>query len=204
LTQYQLRNGKPIFMDEFKRLVAEFRKLPAVGQKTAWRYAYGVVNMSESDAKAFADAIIEAKNKIKFCVQCGDYTTIETCPRCLEADKSVICVVEEPKDIRAFEKIGSYNGLYHVLQGSLDFQKGIGADNLRIKELLTRLSGVLEVIIATNPSVSGEMTAVYLAKLIKPLNIKVTRLAHGIPMGSEIEYADEVTLMRAFDDRKEL
>jgi len=191
-------------MEECKRLIAEFRKLPAVGQKTAWRYAYGIVNMSDGDAKSFAEAILDVKKNIRFCKECGDYTTHEVCERCKEADNTVICVVEDPKDIRAFEKIGSYNGLYHVLNGSLDFQKGIGADNLRIKELLTRLMGVSEIIIATNPDISGEMTAVYLAQLIKPLNIKVTRLAHGIPMGSEIEYADEVTLLRAFDDRKEL
>jgi recombination protein RecR len=113
-------------------------------------------------------------------------------------------VVEEPRDINAFEKLGTYNGLYHVLHGALDFQKGIGADQIRIRELLTRLNGVTEVIIATNPDVSGEMTATYLSQLLKPLGIKVTRLAHGIPMGSEIEYADEMTLGRALNDRREI
>ena len=155
-------------------------------------------------AEKVQDAIQEAKENIRFCSECGNYTDKEVCERCLTADKTVICVVEEPRDIQAFEKMGTYNGLYHVLHGALDFQKGVGAEQIRIKELLSRLDGVKEVILATNPDVSGEMTATYLAQLLKPLGIKVTRLASGIPMGSEIEYADEMTLSRALADRKEI
>lgn len=190
--------------EALSRLVAEFRKLPAVGLKTASRYAYSILEMSEADAEDFANAVIEARRKIHICKLCGDYTEGEICQRCQTADKSTILVVGEPKDIRAIEKLGTYNGLYHALHGLLDFRKGVGAENIRIKELLERLHGVKEVILATNPDISGEMTANYLAGLIKPMGIKVTRLAHGIPMGSEIEYADEMTLERALDDRKEL
>lgn len=190
--------------EALSRLVAEFRKLPAVGLKTASRYAYSILEMTEADAEDFANAVIEARRKIHICKLCGDYTEGEICQRCQTADKSTILVVGEPKDIRAIEKLGTYNGLYHALHGLLDFRKGVGAENIRIKELLERLNGVKEVILATNPDISGEMTANYLAGLIKPMGIKVTRLAHGIPMGSEIEYADEMTLERALDDRKEL
>lgn len=188
--------------EALQRLIAEFRKLPAVGLKTATRYAFAVIDMSEGEADDFAEAIRQAKEEIHFCSLCGNYTDQKVCEHCQTADKSVICVVEEPRDIQAFEKLGTYNGLYHVLHGALDFQKGIGADRIRIKELLSRLDGVKEVIIATNPDVSGEMTATYLAQLLKPLGITVTRLAHGIPMGSEIEYADEMTLGKALADRK--
>ncbi len=188
--------------EALQRLIAEFRKLPAVGLKTATRYAFAVIDMSEGEADDFAEAIRQAKEEIHFCSLCGNYTDQEVCEHCQTADKSVICVVEEPRDIQAFEKLGTYNGLYHVLHGALDFQKGIGADRIRIKELLSRLDGVKEVIIATNPDVSGEMTATYLAQLLKPLGVTVTRLAHGIPMGSEIEYADEMTLGKALADRK--
>lgn len=186
------------------KLIAAFRKLPAVGMKSAERYAYAVLKMSKEEAEDFANAILEAKEKIHICPECGDYTDLEVCERCQTADKSVICVVGEPKDIHAIEKIGSYNGMYHALHGLLDFRKGVGVDNIRIKELLNRLEGVKEVILATNPDISGEMTANYIAGLIKPMGIKVTRLAHGIPMGSEIEYADEMTLGRALSDRKEM
>ena len=190
--------------EALSKLIASFRKLPAVGLKTATRYAYHLIDMSEEEVRDFVDAIEEAKETIHFCAECGNYTDQEVCERCKNADKTTICVVEEPRDINAFEKLGTYNGLYHVLHGALDFQKGIGADQIRIRELLTRLNGVKEVIIATNPDVSGEMTATYLSQLLKPLGIKVTRLAHGIPMGSEIEYADEMTLGRALNDRREI
>ena len=190
--------------ESLSKLIAQFRKLPAVGLKTATRYAFHLIDMKDEDVADFIDAIQEAKENIRFCSECGNYTDKEVCERCLTADKTVICVVEEPRDIQAFEKMGTYNGLYHVLHGALDFQKGVGAEQIRIKELLSRLDGVKEVILATNPDVSGEMTATYLAQLLKPLGIKVTRLASGIPMGSEIEYADEMTLSRALADRKEI
>ncbi len=184
-------------------LIAEFRKLPAVGLKTATRYAYSIIDMSDDEAMEFADAVRRAKAEIHFCGECGNYTDRDVCERCLTADKRVICVVAEPRDIQAFEKLGTYE-VYHVLHGTLDFQKGIGAEQIRLKELLERLDGVEEVIVATNPDVSGEMTAAYIARLIKPLGIKVTRLAHGIPIGSEIEYTDEMTLGKALSDRKEI
>jgi recombination protein RecR len=186
------------------RLIANFRKLPAVGQKTAARYAYGILDMSDEEVSEFVDAITDAKKTIHFCKQCGNYTDLEVCEHCQTADKSILCIVKEPRDILAFEKMGGYHGLYHVLGGTLDFQKGITAETLRIKELLLRLDGVKEVIIALDADIGGEMTSVYLSQLLKPLNIAVTRLAHGIPMGSEIEYADEMTLSRALADRKPL
>lgn len=190
--------------ETLSRLIGEFRKLPSVGYKTAMRYAYRIIDMSDAEVSEFARAILEAKATIKFCKLCGNYTDKDICERCNTADSSIICVVKEPRDILAFEKMGSYNGLYHVLHGTIDFQKGIGAEDIRIRELLSRTDGVKEIILATNADISGEMTAAYIAKLIKPLGIKVTRLAHGIPMGSEIEYADEATLQRALSDRKEL
>ena len=190
--------------EALSKLIASFRKLPTVGLKTATRYAYHLIDMKDEEVAEFIEAIQEAKETIHFCEECGNYTDQEVCERCNNADKSIICVVEQPRDIQAFEKMGTYNGLYHVLHGALDFQKGIGAEQIRIKELLARLDGVQEVILATNPDVSGEMTATYLAQLLKPLGVKVTRLASGIPMGSEIEYADEMTLSRALNDRKEI
>lgn len=191
-------------LEALSRLIANLRKLPAVGQKSATRYAYGIIDMSQTEVDELVCAILNAKETIKFCTKCGNYTDLDVCEHCLTADKSTICVVKEPRDIIAFEKMGSYGGLYHVLGGTLDFQKGITSERLRIKELLLRLDGVQEVIIALDPDVSGEMTAVYLAQLLKPLGVKATRLAHGIPMGSEIEYADEMTLSRALADRKPL
>ncbi|MGN1042538.1 MAG: recombination mediator RecR [Christensenellales bacterium] len=185
-------------------LIAKFRSLPGVGIKTATRYAYSVIEKDASYAKEFAEALIEAKNKIHFCKECGNYTDSEICEICASRDKSTICVVAEPKDIAPFEKMGDYDGVYHVLHGVIDFQKGISAEDIRIKELISRLDGVKEVIIATNPDIGGELTATYIANLIKPLGITVSRLAYGISVGSEIEYADELTLQRALKDRKKL
>ena len=190
--------------DAMSALIARFRALPGVGAKTAARYAYAVLGFSEEEAEQFAAAIVDAKRKIHFCKECGTYTDKEICDLCVTRDKSVICVVAEPKDIAAVEKTGEFKGVYHVLHGVIDFQKGIGAENIRIKELLARLSGVKEVIVATNPDIGGELTATYLANQIKPLGIKVSRLAYGISVGSEIEYADELTLQRALKDRKTL
>lgn len=186
------------------RLVAQFRTLPGVGLKTATRYAYSVIEKDEDYAREFARNIIEAKEKIHFCRECGNYTDADVCEICLSRDRSVICVVAEPKDVAPFEKMGDFGGVYHVLHGVVDFQKGIGVEDIRIKELLARLSGVKEVIVATNPDIGGELTATYLANQIKPLGITVSRLAYGISVGSEIEYADELTLQRALKDRKTL
>lgn len=192
--------------ESLTRLTAAFRKLPAVGQKTALRYAYSIIDMPKEDVDDFLDAVRTAKDNVRFCSVCGDYTEGEAvCPRCQENHADVICVVKEPKDILAIEKMGAFQGAYHVLHGALDFQKGVGPDQLRIKELLSRLDGnVKEVIIATNYDISGEMTATYLSQLLKPLGVKVSRLAYGISMGTEIEFTDEMTLQKAFLDRKSL
>ena len=195
-----------IFIEPLGKLINEFSKLPGVGKKTAQRYAYKIIDMSESDARAFADAIIGAKRKIKYCSVCGNFTEEETCSICRTRDKSVICVVKEPKDVLAIEKLHEFKGVYHVLHGTIDPMAGVGPNDIRIRELLARLNenDVKEVIVATNPDVSGDATAMYLARLIKPLGITVSRLAHGIPVGSEIEYTDDITLTRAFVERNQL
>ena len=192
-----------IYIESIGKLVNEFSKLPGVGKKTAQRYAYKVIDMPEAEAKAFADAILGVKRKVKYCKICGNFTEEEECGICRVRDKSVICVVKEPKDVAAIEKLREFKGVYHVLHGVIDPLAGIGPNDIRIRELLARIheGGVKEVIVATNPDVSGDATAMYLAKLIKPLEVTVTRLAHGIPIGSEIEYTDDVTLARAFVER---
>ena len=191
-------------IDSLNNLVAQFTKLPGVGQKTAQRYAYSVINMPKEEAKIFSEAIMEVKEKVHFCKVCGNYTDEDVCDICKTRDKSIICVVKDPKDIDAFEKIKDYKGVYHVLHGTLSPLSGIGPNDIRIKELISRLSDVKEVIMATNPDVEGEATAMYIAKLIKPMGIKVTRIASGVSMGSDIEYTDEVTLSRALQDRKDI
>ena len=195
-----------IFIEPLGKLINEFSKLPGVGKKTAQRYAYKVIDMSESDARAFADAILGAKRKIKYCSVCGNFTEEETCGICKTRESSVVCVVKEPKDVLAIEKLHEFKGVYHVLHGVIDPLSGIGPNDIRIRELLARLQqgDVKEVIVATNPDVSGDATAMYIAKLIKPFDITVTRLAHGIPIGSEIEYTDDVTLARAFVERNKM
>ncbi len=193
-----------IYDGPLAKLIAQFTKLPGVGSKTAQRYAYKIVNMSTQEVEEFAKTLIDTKNNVHYCKICGNYTDKEVCDVCQKRDNSIICVVKEPKDIVAFEKVKDFKGVYHVLHGTLNPLMGIGVEDIRIKELLGRLDGVKEVIMATNPDVEGEATAVYIARLIKPMGIKVTRLASGISMGSDIEYADEVTLSRALNDRKEL
>ena len=195
-----------IFIEPIGKLVNEFSKLPGVGKKTAQRYAYKIIDMTESEARAFADAIIGVKRKVRYCKICGNFTEEETCGICRVRDKSVICVVKEPKDVAAIEKLREFKGVYHVLHGVIDPLSGVGPNDIRIRELLSRIheGDVKEVIIATNPDVSGDATAMYIAKLVKPLDITVSRLAHGIPIGSEIEYADDVTLTRAFVERNKL
>ena len=192
-----------IFIEPIGKLINEFSKLPGVGKKTAQRYAYKIVNMSESEAKEFADAILGVKRKVKYCKVCGNFTEEEVCGICRTREKSTVCVVKEPKDVIAIEKLHEFKGVYHVLHGVIDPLSGVGPNDIRLRELLSRLQEeeVKEVIVATNPDVSGDATAMYIAKLIKPLGIKVTRLAHGIPVGSEIEYTDDVTLTRAFVER---
>ena len=195
-----------IYIEPIGKLVNEFSKLPGVGKKTAQRYAYKIIDMPEAEARAFADAIIGVKRKVHYCKVCGNFTEEDTCAICRERESSSICVVKEPKDVTAIEKLHEFKGVYHVLHGVIDPLSGVGPNDIRIKELLARLQSgeVKEVIVATNPDVSGDATAMYIAKLIKPLDITVTRLAHGIPIGSEIEYTDEVTLSRAFVERNKM
>lgn len=195
-----------IFIEPIGRLINEFTKLPGVGKKTAQRYAYKIINMSADEAENFARAITDAKRKVKYCKVCGNFTENDICGICRLRDKSVICVVKEPKDVIALEKLHEYKGVYHVLHGVINPMEGIGPNDIRIKELLSRVNegGVKEVIMATNPDVEGEATAMYIARLLKPLGINVTRLAHGIPIGSELEYTDDVTLSRALLERKSI
>ena len=195
-----------IFIEPIGKLINEFSKLPGVGKKTAQRYAYKIIDMDEEEVQNFIDAIVGVKKKVKYCKVCGNFSETDVCGICNVRDQSVICVVKEPKDVAAIEKLHEFKGVYHVLHGVIDPMAGVGPNDLRIKELLNRIhaGNVKEVIIATNPDVSGDATAMYLAKLIKPLDVTVTRLAHGIPVGSEIEYTDEVTLTRAFLERNKL
>lgn len=193
-----------VFIEPIGRLINEFSKLPGVGAKTAQRYAYKIINMSDEDAAAFAESIINAKKQVKYCKICGNYSENNVCDICRERSSDVICVVKEPKDVIALEKAHEFNGVYHVLHGTISPLDGIGPNDIRIKELLERLSGgnVKEVIMATNPDVEGEATAMYIASLIKPLGIKVTRIAHGIAVGTDLEYADVSSLSRALADRR--
>ena len=195
-----------VYIEPIGKLINEFSKLPGVGAKTAQRFAYRVINMSESEAKDFADAILNAKSNVHYCKICGNFSEGDVCDVCKVRQSATICVVKEPKDVIAIEKLNEYDGVYHVLHGTISPLDGIGPDDINIKGLLARISqgGVKEVIMATNPDVEGEATAMYISNLIKPLGIKVTRLAHGLPIGTDLEYADEVSLARAFVDRKTL
>lgn len=187
-----------------ERLIEQFRTLPGVGYKTAQRYAYSIIEGSSKRADNFANAIVEAKRKIGFCKICGNFTDSEVCSICQKRDRKVICVVKEPKDVIAMEKVKNYNGVYHVLFGTISPLENRGPDDIRVRELLARIKEdeVQEVIMATNPDVEGDATAMYIAKLLKPMDIKVTRLAQGVSMGSDLEYADEVTLSRALEERR--
>ena len=190
------------------KLVEQFEQLPGIGAKTAQRLAYYVLNLPKEKAEAFADAIVSAHEKIHHCSVCCNLTDAELCPVCRNEarDRSVICVVEDPRDVFAFERTHEFKALYHVLHGAISPLSGVGPDQLCIKELLARVQDgtVKEVIMATNPTVEGEATAMYISRLLKPLGIKVTRLAYGIPVGGDLEYADEVTLSRAIEGRGEM
>lgn len=190
-----------------EKLINQFERLPGIGHKSAVRLAYHVLNMPETAVENFADCLLAAKSDIRLCKVCQNITDKDLCDVCTATgrDKGVICVVETPKDLVAMEKTGEYRGLYHVLHGALSPMDNVGVEDIKLKELMHRLTGeVEEVILATNPTVEGETTAAYAARLIKPLGIKVTRIAHGIPVGGDIEYADEVTLARALEGRREL
>lgn len=190
------------------RLVDEFESLPGIGHKSAQRLAYHVIGLSKEKAEELASSILDAHEKIHYCRICCNLTDQELCPICRneERDKSVICVVEDPRDVIALERTHEFHAVYHVLHGAISPLSGVGPDQLCIKELLARLSNneVKEVIMATNPTVEGEATAMYISRLLKPMGIKVTRLAYGIPVGGDLEYADEVTLSRAIEGRNEI
>lgn len=184
----------------------QFARLPGVGIKTAQRLAYYMLNLPVEEVEEFAENILKARRSVQLCKCCQNFTELEMCSVCSDENrnKSVVCVVESPKDVSAFERAGGYDGLYHVLHGLLSPMDGITAEDLKIKELIARLSDVKEVIMATNPTVEGEATAMYISRLIKPMGIKVTRLAYGLPAGSALEFADDVTLVKALENRNEL
>lgn len=190
------------------RLIEHFRALPGIGQKTATRLAYHVLDMSKDEAKSLAGAIVEAKEKIGYCKVCFNLSDKSPCEICAsqKRNQNIICVVENPKDIAAMERMRDYKGVYHVLHGAISPLEGIGPEDIRIKELLMRLqeTNIEEVIIATNPNVEGEATAMYIAKLIKPAGIKVTRIGSGLPVGGDLEYADEITIAKAMENRREI
>lgn len=193
-------------IESIEKLINALTFLPSVGRKTAERYAYAIINLPKEKVEFFADALIDAKEHIKFCKTCGNFTDQDECYICKTRKPNIICVVKEPKDVLAIEKSKSFNGVYHVLHGTINPLENKGPNDIRIKELLERVNkgGVDEVIMATNPDVEGEVTASYIAKILKPLDIKVTRIAQGIQMGSDLQYADEVTLMKALKDRTTL
>lgn len=193
------------YVQPIEKLIRQFTKLPGVGSKTAQRYALRILAMNDADAQDFAQAILEAKSNVKVCSVCGNYTDTDPCHICNTRDNSVICVVQEAKDVLAIERLGEYKGVYHVLGGVLNPLKNVGRDDIRLAELFKRLTGdVNEVILATDTSAEGEATATYIARFVKQYGVKVTRLAQGISVGSELQYADEVTLSRAFVNRKEV
>ena len=193
-----------------EKLVNQFERLPSIGHKTAQRLAFHVLGMSDEQVKEFVDTVNAAHENIHQCSVCCNLTEEDVCPICQSStrDRSTICVVEDPRDVAVFEKTGDYDGLYHVLHGAISPMNDVGPDAIRIKELLARLAGqdgqVKEIIMATNPTAEGEATAMYISKLLKPLGYKVTRLAYGIPVGADLEYADEVTVSRALEGRNEL
>jgi len=190
------------------RLINELSKLPGIGGKTAQRLAFHILSMDEKEALALADSIKDAKTSMRYCSICGNLTDVDPCVICSDdsRDKSLICVVESPADVVAMEKIREYRGYYHVLHGAISPMDGVGPEDINLKSLITRLHDdeVRELIIATNPNIEGEATAMYIARLIKPSGIKVSRIAHGIPVGGDLEYADEVTLLKAIEGRREL
>ncbi|MBQ0040980.1 MAG: recombination protein RecR [Clostridiales bacterium] len=191
------------------KLINELSKLPGIGGKTAQRLAFHILNLTDNEAANLADAIVSAKRSLHYCSVCGNLTDQDPCLICSDAnrDPSVICVVETPQDVMAMERIREYNGLYHVLHGAISPVEGIGPNDINLKSLITRLQNddrVKEIIIATNPNIEGEATAMYISRLIKPSGIRVTRIAHGIPVGGDLEYADEVTLLKAIEGRREL
>ena len=190
------------------KLIEQFERLPGIGRKTAQRLAFFVLDLSEEQAEEFAKSIIDAKKSMHYCRVCQNLTDADVCSICSNParNRSVVCVVEDPRDVVAFERTRDFDGLYHVLHGVISPMDGIGPDQLRIKELLRRVNedNVSEIIMATNPDVEGEATAMYISRLLKPMGVKVTRIAYGIPVGGDLDYADEVTLSRALEGRSEI
>lgn len=196
------------YPEPITKLMDSFMKLPGIGPKSAARLAFYVLDMKEDDVLGFAKALVDAKRNLSFCSVCGHITEQDPCYICSDEsrDKKVVCVVEEPRDVIAMEKMRDYHGLYHVLHGTISPMDGIGPEDINIPDLIKRLQDdtIQEVILATNPNVEGEATAMYISRLIKPSGIKVTRIAHGLPVGGDLEYADEVTLSKALEGRREL
>lgn len=191
--------------DAVEKAIHELSKLPGIGRKSAQRHVFYLLKQSDDEIRQLADALLELKSKVIHCSICFNITEVDPCRICTseKRDRSIICVVEEANDVLALEKTSEFHGLYHVLGGALSPLDGIGPDDLRVKELLARLENIEEIIIATNPNTEGEATAIYLSKLIKPLGVKISRIARGIPVGADLEYADEITLARAIEGRRE-
>ena len=197
-----------VYSPSIEKLIESFEKLPSIGHKTAARLAFYILDLSEQETNDFIGSIINAKKNLKFCSKCFNISDTDPCQICAnpKRDESIICVVEDVRDIVAMERTHEYKGVYHVLHGSISPMNGIGPDDIKLKELMARLSDgtVKELILATNPRVEGEATAMYISKLVKPIGIKVTRIAHGIPVGGDLEYTDEVTLSKALEGRREM
>ena len=193
-------------IDSLQRLVAQLSKLPGIGRKSAQRLAYFLLAQPKEEAEALAQAILQARQSVRRCSVCGNYTDEERCAICRDErrDRWLLCVVRDPRDVAAMERTRDYNGLYHVLHGVISPMEGVGPEDIAIKELLGRLDGVEEVILATNPDIEGEATAAYIARLLKPFGLRVSRIAHGMPVGSDLEYTDEITLSRAMRGRTSL
>lgn len=196
------------YSEPIDRLINEFSKLPGIGRKTAQRLAFHVINMDIKDVIGLSKALVDVKNEIKYCSVCCNISDSEVCPICANShrDPSTVCVVEDPRDVAAMERTKDYSGRYHVLNGVISPMDGIGPDMLNIKELISRLGdgSVKEIIMATNPTIEGEATAMYISRLVKPMGIKVTRIAHGLPVGGDLEYADDVTISKALEGRREI
>ena len=196
------------YSEPIDRLINEFSKLPGIGRKTAQRLAFHVINMDIKDVTGLSKALVDVKNEIKYCSVCCNISDTEVCPICANSHRypSTICVVEDPRDVAAMERTKDYSGRYHVLNGVISPMDGIGPDMLNIKELISRLGdgSVKEIIMATNPTIEGEATAMYISRLVKPMGIKVTRIAHGLPVGGDLEYADDVTISKALEGRREI
>ncbi|MFL0248340.1 recombination mediator RecR [Candidatus Clostridium stratigraminis] len=190
-----------------EKLIEEFGRLPGIGYKTAQRLTLHILNLPQDEVRGFAEALVKARGTIKYCSVCGNFTDSDPCAICgnPSRDKSTVCVVEQPKDIMSMERVKEYNGVYHVLHGTISPMAGRGPEQIKLRELISRLNGdIKEVIVATNPNIEGEATAMFISKIIKPLGVKVTRIAHGIPVGGDLDYADEITLSKALEGRREI